>query len=352
MSWLKEKLFLIIGLTLFFGALGAIVFFGVRDFRKLRAAEAEKTELQNKLKALIGSKTAPTRGNVETAQGNLNVFSKGKEDLFTNFPHTNAEPITIGKFLSYFQTEFLNPLRSRARAKQIGVPENFSFAFTTYSAGKIPMAPDIAPLIVQMKVMRQMMEYLMDCRILEIKSVARTPVEASLRNLGGPAGPVTGAGAASGDFVGRTAKTTSVYDGMAFDLVFICETSALQRFLNVLAESYNDKDKRVFLVRSVKTETQSFSPSVQPGTTGGQPSAVSGTRPTTASTVSERVIVDDKLKIQVTMQLDWIQIGGKTIPVPGAPHSNPVPTATSAPAGSPPPAAPLATGATTSPEKH
>ena len=135
---------------------------------------------------------------------------------------------------------------------------------------------------------QQLVENLIDCKVLEIESIKRTPADGELSTTSG------------GDYFTPESRPSSTgFNEMPFELVFVADNTALQKFLNLLAESYRDntgENKRLFLVRRLETET--VLPSIHAG-------------PSTRSVVEEhvKVILAGDEKVKVTLRVDWVQVG-------------------------------------------
>lgn len=323
---MKKKLPLLISLVIFAGALGALGFLEFRDLRRMKDAAAAKQAQDEELNKFVNALIAPTPGNSQSATENVRILEQAFGQLSASLGGREQEfpKMETLEFDSHFHARFVAPLRRLAAEQKVALPADFAFGFST-CAKQLQPVENIQPLLRQMDIVTNLCELLMGSGVVEIHGIRRVPVEPLLKQQ-----------AAAGQLSGfpdlwnpEPRERAGVYEAMPFELEFVANTTALQTFLNKLADSHRT-NRRLFLVREIRTAT-----GLVEGSIAGQPSIRPSGTPTAAGSVEHRLLVTGEDKVRFRLRVDWIKVVSKALPAepksageapPNAPTVNP-PTA-------------------------
>ncbi len=336
MKWQKKKLILATVGVLYVGALGAFGYLEFREWQRVTQAQEGKKTSEDKRNGLLNGPYTLSEQNAKIAEANLKNLENAYTQLLEAFPKPNLKnlPDMDGlQFADYVKSQMRIKLSKEATNARIilpPAPTGFAFGFNYYlSEGVKPSA--MKSLLQQIKVVQQLVENLIDCKVLEIKSIRRTPADGELSTTSGKTT------SSQGDyFIPESRPSSTGFSEMPFELVFVADNTALQKFLNLLAESYRDntgENKRLFLIRRLETETVPppivSGPTTYPNRPGVYSASPSPTRP------EEHVHLAGDEKVKVTLRVDWVQVGlsaqvGSSI---GASEATKHKSASSAPSG-------------------
>lgn len=263
--------------------------------RAAQAALATLAQKQQERDALNRLNPSPTEDNARAIEADvaqagqvLAVLRAALQGQGESAQQLRAAP-PASRMDAYFElATFVEKTRALAARAQVALQPDERFGFATY-ANEGPSGEHLAPVIRQCRLMRYLMETLIESRPRALLSVQRErPLTAAQREArhaasasadGAPpdtsALEVTATGGDTHDFFTwdekLTARVPGYVDTEAFRLEFTGQTSALRAFLNTLASL-----KLPLFVRSVEAETLAAAEeagAVSPGPEAAAPAA-------------------------------------------------------------------------------
>ena len=208
-----------------------------------------------------------------------------------------------------FQTEFRDTRdRLVALAQKVNppivLPENFSFGFSKYLTS-IPAPEATLYLTQELRIIERLTELLFGANIIELKSVARVPVEDLLTQTNGPVRSLERRGA-SGEILELLPaisldREDLYYRTLPFVFQFVATDTGLRKVVNALSQEFTKKETpSFFILRSLEVVNER-----------GAPPTVEDLKASTATeegvkSVAANLILGQET-IQATLRIDFME---------------------------------------------
>ncbi len=299
MRWYKtHPLFSTLVTVLMLIAVGCAVFvFATRS--AIRDAEARYAERQNTLAAFARQQPFPVAENARAVEADLEAKTEtlaairkelqGRGEAGARI--LSAEPPATSTEAYFDLANFVESMRAKAEASEIGLPQGTRFGFSAYASSGPP--PDRIGLVFRQRLMAEyLLSTLIDSRPRSIDSIQRErPLSASEQQTAA-AGSGSAQSADGGDIfqIDRriSARAPGFVDTTAFRVSFVGYTSSLRHFLNQLATF-----EAPIVVRSVEVAPASG----QNATQAIKPAQASSGFFAFDSSAAQRTSADDRVPI-------------------------------------------------------
>lgn len=245
MNKIRNHIGLIVSLVVFLALLGVSLFFFWQSFSRMRESKGRMEASQTSYSSLIRKKPYPNQENVEKVGENLQQIS----NLFSNEVDPKIRAFTIpikpGVNRQLFLGEInqrISDLRSKARQKNVLLPEVFDLGFSQYVAGMRPDDDAYMPhLLRQLEVGSYLVETAIESDFFQIVQTNRLQFELPAGGAGmegGGSRTMTGQLGADDPLNNPIGTVDPNPDGnyleYPFRLTFITQTSGLRMFMNTL----------------------------------------------------------------------------------------------------------------------
>lgn len=286
--WLKEN-----SLLIGFGAAFVLIVGGAslllwKKQSTYRRVETNLEEKQGVLNQLHSKSPAPTTNNLELLNSNnarlqdviLELHHLSRQNN-QNAIHPPADRIAFAQHLR----QTLNTLEGKAQAANVKIPKNFRFGFNRY-ATTLPKRDHpvlLNRLTQQLSVIQQLTTLMIQDGVEQIDDIHRTDLEENT-------------GTATNAVLTETINTNPQehYTQMPFELQFACNASALQKFVNHIAN-----DEYFFVIRMINIDQEPIV--VKKGEE--MSAALSGRNETSTHPPASL----ESPRLRVTLHLDFIQ---------------------------------------------
>ncbi len=290
LSWLKRHLLVLIFVTVFVAFLGVIIWLERSASDEQDRIEAELAEQQEQLQAVQSHTPFPSTENIKALHHDREQLQGLFDGLQQQLSGDSIPEVQLENEIDFSQRlrVTLQSLSDAASRANVTTPPDFAYGFGRYVAAfpcrTPPAKPEdcrrvLALLAKQLAVAEKLSLMAISNGVEAITQIHRTEVEPGPPSADALPVPIVH-------------DPKALYDSMPFEMQFVCDTRALQAFLNSLSQS-----DWFFAVKQLKITSE---------TVLGTPTA-----PAPASLAAQPLVASAKSQIRthlvVTVRIDLVE---------------------------------------------
>lgn len=257
MNWFKENPFLSGLIAVAVAGLGALGYLVSQAASAYTLANDSYVAAVTKLHGLQNRSPFPSQENLDALKASFEDYKarlSALRDKLTGMEMSLNMEISPQQFQDELRTA-VNTLREKASAAGVKLPENFYLGFDQYQT-TVPTAQATPYLDRQFRVLRAIVERLIDFRVHSVDGIVRTPLPQELPAVAPAATPAP----AQGNRPANAKPAATVLERFPFQITFTAEQGKLRVAFNSLL------DKEQFLiVRSVNLVNSNPNPPARGG---------------------------------------------------------------------------------------